>query len=131
MTSCSSTCLRSKSVLYLEDNDDLRELVVEVIADMFQCRCVAVGSYEELVALGEEALTSGVAILDINLGPSQPSGIDAYKWLRHQGYAGRIAFLTAHASNHPLVVEANRIGDAETFSKPIDLDRLRALVEGK
>ena len=44
---------------------------------------------------------------------------------------GRIVFLTGHASNHPLVVEAQRIGDAEIFSKPIDPDRLRSIVEGE
>ena len=43
---------------------------------------------------------------------------------------GRIVFLTGHASTHPLVVEANRMGDAEIFSKPIDPDRLRSIVEG-
>jgi hypothetical protein len=40
----------------VEDNDDLRELVVELVTVAFQRRCVGVGSYEELVALGDEAL---------------------------------------------------------------------------
>jgi DNA-binding NtrC family response regulator len=116
-------------VLYVEDNDDLRELVVELVTVVLKRRCVGVGSYEELVALGEEALGCSVAILDINLGPNRPSGIDAYMWLRDKGYTGRIVFLTGHASTHPLVVEAQRIGDAEIFSKPIDPDRLRSIVE--
>jgi FixJ family two-component response regulator len=118
-------------VLYVEDNDDLRELVVELVTSVFNHRCVGVGSYEELAALGEEALGCSVAILDINLGPDRPSGIDAYTWLRDQGYKGRIVFLTGHASSHPLVVEAQRIGDAEIFSKPIEPDRLRSIVEGE
>jgi FixJ family two-component response regulator len=118
-------------VLYLEDNDDLRELVVELVTLVLKHRCVGVGSYEELAALGEEALGCSVAILDINLGPDRRSGIDAYAWLRDQGYKGRIVFLTGHASTHPLVVEAQRIGDAEIFSKPIEPDRLRAIVEGQ
>jgi FixJ family two-component response regulator len=82
------------------------------------------------VALGEEALKCEVAILDINLGPNQPSGIEAYAWLRQKGYTGRIVFLTGHASNHPLVIEASRIGDAEVFSKPVEPARLRSIVEG-
>ena len=118
-------------VLYVEDNDDLRELVVELVTVVLNHRCVGVGSYEELAALGEEALRCSVAILDINLGPDQRSGIDAYAWLRDQGYKGRIVFLTGHASSHPLVVEAQRIGDAEIFSKPIEPDRLRSIVEGE
>jgi len=118
-------------VLYVEDNDDLRELVVELVTVVLKHRCVGVGSYEELTALGEEALGASVVILDINLGPDRRSGIDAYAWLRDQGYKGRIVFLTGHASSHPLVVEAQRIGDAEIFAKPIEPDRLRAIVEGQ
>jgi len=118
-------------VLYVEDNDDLRELVVELVTLVLKHRCVGVGSYDELAALGQEALGCSVAILDINLGPDQPSGIDAYTWLRDMGYKGRIVFLTGHASTHPLVVEAQRIGGAEIFSKPIEPDRLRSIVEGE
>ena len=117
-------------VLYVEDNDDLRELVVELVTYVLKRRSVGVGSYEELVALGEDALRCSVAILDINLGSNRRSGIDAYTWLRANGYTGRIVFLTGHASTHPLVVEAQRIGDAQIFSKPIDPDRLRSIVEG-
>jgi FixJ family two-component response regulator len=123
--------MASRYVLFVEDNDDLRELFGELIPFMLERQCVGVASYEELVALGEEALGCGVAILDINLGPNRPSGIDAYTWLRGSGYTGRIVFLTGHASNHPLVVEAQRIGDAEIFSKPIEPERLRSVVEGK
>jgi FixJ family two-component response regulator len=118
-------------VLYVEDNDDLRELVVELVTVVLKRRCVGVGSYEELVALGEEVLGCSVAILDINLGPNRRSGIDAYAWLRDKGYTGPIVFLTGHASTHPLVVEAQRIGDAQIFSKPIDPDRLRSIIERK
>ena len=116
-------------VLYVEDNDDLRELVVELVTAVLKHRCVGVASYEELVGLGEEALGCSVAILDINLGPNRRSGIDAYAWLRDRGYTGRIVFLTGHASTHPLVIEAQRIGDAQIFSKPIDPDRLRSIIE--
>jgi len=122
---------RTDFVLYVEDNDDLRELVVELVSVVLKRRCVGVGSYEELAALGEEALGASVAILDINLGPDRRSGIDAYTWLRDHGFKGRIVFLTGHASTHPLVVEAQRIGGAEIFSKPIEPDRLRAIVKGE
>ena len=116
-------------VLYVEDNDDLRELVTELVTVVFKRRCVGVGSYEELVVLGQQVLRCSVAILDINLGSNRRSGLDAYAWLRANGYTGRIVFLTGHASTHPLVVEAQRIGDAQTFSKPIDADRLRSIIE--
>ena len=117
-------------VLFVEDNDDLRETFVELITIVLERRCVGVGSYKELVALGNKVLACDAAILDINLGPNEPSGIDAYEWLRDQGYTGRIVFLTGHASTHPLVIEAMRIGDAEIFSKPIEADQIRSMVEG-
>ena len=122
--------MNGRFVLFVEDDDDLRESCVELIIVVLERQCVGVGSYKELVALGNDVLGCDAAILDINLGPCQPSGIDAYKWLRNTGYRGRIVFLTGHASTHPLVVDATRIGDAEIFSKPIDPDNIRSLVEG-
>jgi len=121
----------TRYVLFVEDDEDLRELFVLMVEGLLQRRCVGVGSYEELVAMGEQALKCGTAILDINLGSGRRSGLDAYAWLRQKGYTGRIAFLTGHASHHPLVEEAHRLGDAEIFTKPIEAERLRALVEGE
>ena len=117
-------------VLFVEDSDDLRETFVELITAVVGRRCIGVGSYQEVVALGNDVLGCSAAIVDINLGPGQPSGIDVYQWLRRVGYAERIVFLTGHASTHPLVIEAARIGDAEILSKPVDLDQLRLMVEG-
>ena len=121
---------KAECVLFVEDSDDLREMFVELVDFVLHRRCIGVGSYEELVALGDRALGCSVAILDINLGPSPWSGIDAYTWLREKGYTGRIVFLTGHADTHPLVVAAKRKGDAEIVSKPIDPDRLQAVVDG-
>jgi len=120
----------TKFVLFLEDNDDLREVFVELVSVALGRRCVGVGSYDGLVALAAELPQCTLAILDINLGPNRPSGIDAYTWLRQQGFTGRIAFLTGHASNHPLVLEATRLGDAELLSKPIEPDHLQSIVKG-
>ena len=119
----------SGCVLFVDDDDDLRGLFVEMVGVFLARRCVGLGSYEELVELGDDALRCRVAVLDINLGPNQPSGIDAYTWLRRRGYDGRIVFLTGHASSHPLVVEAHRLGDVEIFSKPIDPERMIAMLE--
>jgi FixJ family two-component response regulator len=118
-------------VLYVEDNGDLRDAAVALVTVVLERPCIGVGSYDELVALGDGVLACRVAILDINLGANRRSGIDAYTWLRQKGYTGRIVFLTGHASTHPLVVEAHRIGDVEIFSKPIDGDRLQSIVEGE
>lgn len=117
-------------VLFVEDSDDLRATFVELITVVVGLRCIGVASYQEVVALGNDVLGCSAAIIDINLGPGQPSGIDVYQWLRRVGYSERIVFLTGHASTHPLVTEAARIGDAEILSKPVDLDHIRLMVEG-
>jgi FixJ family two-component response regulator len=66
-------------------------------------------------------------ILDINLGPGEPSGLDVYRWLREQGFAGRIVFLTGHAADHPLVSQAYRLG-AHVLQKPARIQRLLAAI---
>jgi FixJ family two-component response regulator len=118
-------------VLFLDDDDDLRATFADLVRTIFARECHGIGSHHDLVALGERALHCGVAILDINLGPEVPSGIEAYGWLRKHGFEGRIVFLTGHAASHPLVVEARRLGDAEVVSKPVSLDRLTTMLEDR
>jgi FixJ family two-component response regulator len=116
-------------VLFLDDDDDLRATFTDLVRTVFARECHGIASHHDLVALGERALHCGVAILDINLGPQVPSGIDCYGWLRTHGFDGRIVFLTGHAASHPLVVEARRLGDAEVVGKPVSLETLTALLE--
>lgn len=118
-------------MLFLDDDDDLRATFADLVKTIFERECHGIGSHRELIALGERALNCGVAILDINLGPEVPSGIDSYGWLRKHGFAGRIVFLTGHAASHPLVIEARRLGDAEVVSKPVSLIALTSLLEDR
>ena len=117
------------AVLFLDDDDDLRATFIDLMRTVFARECHGIGSHRDLIALGEWALHCGVAILDINLGPEVPTGIDSYGWLRKHGYDGRIVFLTGHAASHPLVMEARRLGDAEVVSKPVSLVALTSLLE--
>jgi FixJ family two-component response regulator len=121
--------MSATDVLFLDDDDDLRETFTDLVRTVFERECFSCGSYDELLALGDRALSCGVAVLDINLGPQVPSGLDAYGWLRGRGFLGRIVFLTGHASSHPLVVEATRLGGADVVAKPISSGVLRALLE--
>ena len=116
-------------VLFLDDDDDLRATFIDLVRTIFARECHGIGSHRDLIALGDRALQCGVAILDINLGPEVPSGLDAYGWLRQHGFGGRIVFLTGHAASHPLVMEARRLGDAEVVSKPVSLVALTSLLQ--
>jgi DNA-binding response OmpR family regulator len=112
-------------VLFLDDDEDLREVVGDVLATMGVV-VEAIGSFDQLVS--RDATRFDLAVLDINLGPGTPSGIDAYRWLKDHRFGGRTVFLTGHARSHPLVAEALRLGDASVYDKPISAAEFRALV---
>jgi CheY-like chemotaxis protein len=120
--------IMASRVLFLDDDSDLREIVTELTGSL-GIECDAVASVAEMQSAA--GLLEGkfyLAILDINLGDGRPSGIDAYRWLRAQGFVGRVAFLTGHARSHPLVAEALRAGDVTVYDKPITVAGFRAIL---
>jgi FixJ family two-component response regulator len=112
----------------LEDDDDLRELLGQLLEELGSAAPVLAKGVASLVTSGAAALATQVAILDINLGPHQPNGLDAYVWLRERGYAGRIVFLTGHAAAHPLVERAGQLDDARVLAKPVTVEVLSLLI---
>ena len=121
------------TAVLLDDDTDLLEILSELLKER-HFRCLLARSLAELKALGPEVLAADVAVLDINLGAGQPSGIDAYDWLLGQGFAGRLLFLTGHAHAHPLVAQAERLNRATVLDKPLDgqvlLDRIMGVGAG-
>jgi DNA-binding NtrC family response regulator len=118
-----------KRVLFLDDDDDLREIVVQMLEDL-GVACDAVATVEQMRAtMARSGGAVDVAVLDVNLGGGHESGVDAYHWLRENGFSGRVAFLTGHGRTHPLVSEALRIGDATVRDKPITMRAFRELLE--
>ena len=117
-------------VVVLEDDDDLRSILCELLSLSGAEELVSAGSLAELQRKRAEALGGGLAILDINLGAGVPSGLDAYRWLRDNGFAGRTVFLTGHARSHPLVREALELAHVQVLSKPIESRVLLTLLGG-
>ena len=117
----------------LDDDTDLLDILAELLQER-DCHCLLAHSLAELKALGPALLAADVAVLDINLGSGQPSGIDAYDWLLSQSFAGRLLFLTGHAHSHPLVARAERLNRASVLAKPLDgdvlLDRIMGVAAG-
>jgi FixJ family two-component response regulator len=113
----------------LDDDADLLEAIAELL-EMSDCRCLLARSVDELRELGPQALSADVALLDINLGPGQPSGIDAYDWLLGQGFAGRLLFFTGHAQGDPMVARAARRKRAQVLVKPMDASTLLERILG-
>jgi FixJ family two-component response regulator len=120
----------SGGVLFLDDNDELREIVVELVASISERLCLGLRSFHELQQNRDLVLGCELAILDINLGPGEPSGLDAYGWLVAERFNGRIVFLTGHAKSDPLVERAYRLHNARVFQKPLDFGALQDLLDG-
>ncbi|MDX2087318.1 MAG: response regulator [Kofleriaceae bacterium] len=117
-------------ILFLDDDDDLRENLADVFATFMDEETLLLSSHRAM--LDEEralVLACRLAVLDINLGADAPSGLDAYRWLRSHDFAGPIIFLTGHARAHPLVREAERMGDAIVLEKPVTVGQLHAAVQ--
>jgi FixJ family two-component response regulator len=115
-----------QSILVLDDDDDLRIILCELFSS-HDAICWGVGSVAEMIALGDRLQSCTLAILDVNLGPGRPSGLDAYEWLVAHSFPGRIVFLTAHARSHPVVARAYSLG-VQVFEKPIPAAELINLV---
>ncbi|HLU68666.1 MAG TPA: response regulator [Kofleriaceae bacterium] len=110
-------------VLVVEDDSDLREVIAILIAEA-GADCISCGSLAEVQAELDAVLTCHLAILDVNLGPEQPSGVDVFHWLRAHGFRGDIIFLTGHGSTDPRVIEAANLPGAQLLSKPIGAAKL-------
>jgi DNA-binding NtrC family response regulator len=123
-------CVRAVVALLLDDDSDLLEVMADVLS-AYGWLAVTARSVADLRALGAHALATDVAVLDINLGPSRPSGIDAYEWLVAQGYHGRILFLTGHGRSHPLVERAQHLRRATVIDKPTSADVLMNQILGR
>jgi FixJ family two-component response regulator len=117
--------VNARSVLVLDDDNDLRMVLGELL-ESHGATCLSVGSVDELVALGAKALECDLAILDVNLGPGQPSGVNACRWLLDNAFRGRVVFLTGHSYTFPGVAEARALG-VNVFEKPVAAELILTL----
>ena len=116
------------TILVLDDDESLRELLGICLEASGRCTVQAMASFRELERCFHDSGDVTAAVLDINLGRGEPTGIDAYHWLRSRGFSGRVIFLTGHAASHPLIREAQLIGDAVVLEKPTGIDQLSSAI---
>jgi FixJ family two-component response regulator len=115
-------------IFVLEDDDDLRVVLVDLIKRSTGRECVGLRTLGDLRDQRAVVLRCALGVLDVNLGTGQPSGLDAFAWLRAERFAGRIAFLTGHAATHPLVERARQMGEAVVLPKPLQMKQLIELL---
>ncbi|HZZ83968.1 MAG TPA: response regulator [Anaeromyxobacteraceae bacterium] len=111
-------------LLLLDDDADLRFALSDFIEMMSDRQCLAVASFDEMVAAESEVLGCSAALLDVNLGAGKPTGIDAYRWLVSHHFAGRLYFFAGHARVHPLLAEIEKLGAVQVLPKPLDTSKL-------
>jgi FixJ family two-component response regulator len=119
-----------RTVLFVDDSSDLCEVVEFMCQSLPEVECVCVTSMSAVLERAVQVLQTGLAILDVNLGPGEPSGVEIYRWLKGQNYRGKIVFLSGHARTDPLVEDAARISGVDFFQKPLAFGQLETLILG-
>jgi FixJ family two-component response regulator len=104
-------------LLVVDDDEDLLRMLDTLFARSGVPH-VCASSLEQVRALGDVLPSLKTALLDINLGAGQPTGVDIAHWLREHGYVSRVIFITGHAPDHPMVKRAAGISD-RILEKPI------------
>jgi DNA-binding response OmpR family regulator len=120
-----------KSVLVVDDDEDLREILSDLFVTTAGSGVVTARSLAEVQRHAARALACDVALLDVNLGEGEPTGVEVCGWLRAHGFSGEVIFLTGHANSDPRVIEASRTAHAKLLSKPISVDALIAIAKGE
>ncbi|MGZ3697478.1 MAG: response regulator [Bdellovibrionota bacterium] len=120
-----------RKILLVDDDENLLNSMAEFFEMALGVICLRFHGLHEIIARGGEALEPDVfaAILDINLGLGDPSGIDVYRWLRDRNFPGTIVFLTGHAKDHPLVKQVAQIEGVKIFEKPMGIDGIISMIE--
>ena len=120
-----------ESVLVVDDDEDLRAAMQEVLHQFGVSRLVEAGSLRDVEAHRDDALACQLALVDINLGYGEPTGIDVFEWFEREGFAGRVVFVTGHGSQDPRVQRAASLAGAEIVSKPLSTNVLRDMIAGR
>lgn len=115
-------------MLIVDDDEDLRETLGDVLASL-HTNSVKVGSLRDIERRNEELAGCFLALLDINLGPNEPSGLDVCAWLLAHDFTGHIVFMTGHAAGYPLVMDARAMRGVAILQKPIDLRVIEGMIE--
>lgn len=117
-------------VLFVDDDADLCAVMKDTVLGLGASDCITVGSLNEVERLGSELFKCHLAVLDINLGPDQPTGVEVFHWLTDNGFKGHVVFLTGHAHDDPRAMAAAAITRTVVLSKPISTQSLQKLIAG-
>jgi len=119
-----------RTVLFVDDSSDLCQITELMCQSLPEVQSICVSSMSAVLERAAQVLRTDLAILDVNLGPGEPSGVEIYRWLKEQNYHGKIVFLSGHARTDPLIEEAAGISGVDFFQKPLGFGQIEALILG-
>jgi DNA-binding NtrC family response regulator len=118
-----------RDVLIIDDDEDLRLALADLVEASYHRNVIGAADLDALVALGPRALDCSLGIIDVNLGPGKPGGVEVLAWLREHGFRGRTVFLTGYGPTSPEAEHALRAGGVTVLAKPLGVDALLKIVE--
>lgn len=113
-------------ILVVDDDPDLCEVMREVFMLLGAHSCLVASGLDDIQKMS--SIPRDLAVLDVNLGANNPTGLDVYRWLIDHGYEGRVVFFTGHGQSDPAVQAALALPNVELLSKPVPLEQLARLV---
>ena len=117
-----------RSIFFLDDSEEFLDVMKVFVKATCDCEAITCSDFESMNLKAEEILKSEMAFLDINLGTHQPSGVQAYRWLKSQGYNKPVFFLTGHAKDSEKARQALAFEGVQIIQKPIPPQELRNLI---
>lgn len=120
-----------KSVLLLDDDKDLCILMQSIFEELAVEHSVCVNSFSQLQTLDLNKQNFNLAFLDVNLGTGAETGLDAYDWLKENGFQGKTIFFTGHARNYPLLQAKLEEQNVDILEKPAELAAIEKILSSK
>ena len=117
------------TITLVDDSRELRFLFDILIKQELGVPVIGCPSLKDVMQHRDEVLNSQAIIIDINLGPGEPDGVEVYRWIRDQKYDGQIFFFTGHAAEAPQVRVAAKTG-VPVLEKPLSAIELIDVVKG-
>ncbi|MCE3009700.1 MAG: response regulator [Proteobacteria bacterium] len=113
-----------KTILFIEDNQDYRETLADLLSDSFDCVLTAANGSEALNIAKSEHID--IILSDVSM--PEMRGDDFLTRLRAIGKTTPIVFLTGNADKD-LAVSVLRLGAADVIDKPAQYSTIRECLE--
>lgn len=120
--------LEMKKILFLDDDKSLCTLLGLLMEELGFTEISFVHSFAEMINLKDHIQDFDIIFLDVNLGPNEPNGVDAFDWLKANHFTKKIIFFTGHAHSFPIVQKALDYPNVSILEKPVAIERIQEMI---